>query len=81
MIAAIPLVWRLGAGAALALLILAAVALWRQSLINDGWDRALQKVEKQNGQAVDAARRVQRSVDECYDIGGLWSQITGQCSR
>lgn len=81
MIAALPLTWKLAIGGAIALLILGGAAAYRQSLINAGWDRALQKVEKQDGKAIDAARRVQRSVDECYDAGGLWSTITGDCNR
>lgn len=60
---------------------LGAFAAYRQSLINDGWDRALRQVEKQNEGAREAARKAQRSVDECYDSGGLWNTITGECSR
>lgn len=68
------------AAAALAAIVLGFM-VYRQSLINDGWDRALRKVETQNEQAREAARKAQRGVDACYDAGGMWSTITGECSR
>jgi hypothetical protein len=54
---------------------------YRRSLINEGWDRALQKVEQKNEEARKAAGEAQRGVDACYDGGGLWDTLTGECSR
>jgi hypothetical protein len=59
---------------------LGAFAAYRQSLINHGWDKALQKVEQQNDRAREAASRVQRTVDECYDAHRVWDVIAGACN-
>jgi hypothetical protein len=59
---------------------LGAFAAYRQSLINAGWDKALHKVEQQNERAREAARDVQRTVDECYESGRLWDTIAGTCN-
>lgn len=58
---------------------LGAFAAYRQSLINDGWDRALRKVEQQNDRAREAASKVQRTVDDCYDAHRVWDVIQGAC--
>lgn len=68
---------------AVAVALMAAVsafAVYRQSLINDGWDRALRKVEQQNDKAREAASKVQRGVDECYESGRVWDTIVGTCN-
>lgn len=73
--------WKLVAvGLAIAALVI-GFAVYRQSLINEGWDRALEKVKEQNHEAGEAARKIQRTVDDCYNAGGVWSTITGECSR
>ncbi|MBS7703166.1 hypothetical protein [Chelatococcus asaccharovorans] len=73
--------WRLASAAGAVLLLLGCLALYRESLLRDGGRRALDQVEMKNAAAKDAAQRAQRGVDDCYDAGGLWSTITGQCSR
>lgn len=66
-------------GAAAISVVVGAVSI-RQHYINRGWDSAIHAIEKQNSVAADAARRAQRSVDQCYDEGGTWSTITGTCT-
>jgi|GEM_PF-2744908 len=73
--------WKILAGIAAIAAVIASFAMYRQSLINEGWDRAIKQVEQQNDAARDAARKVQRGVDDCYDTGGVWSTITGECTR
>lgn len=52
----------------------------RQHYVNAGWDRALETVKAQDATAKEAASRAQGSVDRCYDTGGTWSVITGNCT-
>lgn len=68
------------------LLGLAAAALftawfaYRESLIQTGWDRAIQGVQKKDAAAVAGARRLQGDADACYREGGAWSVITRDCT-
>ena len=59
--------------------VVGALLVYRQSLINAGFDKALATVEKQDEAAAKAARNIRRSVDQCYDDGGVWSTISGEC--
>jgi hypothetical protein len=60
---------------------LGAFAAYRHSLINQGWDNALEAVKKQDTTAKQAASQAQKTVDDCYDHGGTWSVITGSCTE
>jgi hypothetical protein len=77
----IPLPWRFALYAGVVMAALGAFAAYRQSLVNDGWDRALEAVKVQDGTAKEAASKAQRTVDECYDANGSWSVITGTCTE
>lgn len=72
--------WKPIAGGLALLAFLSAFAVYRQSLLNDGWDRALEAVKTQDTTAKAAASKAQRTVDECYDQGGVWSTISGSCT-
>ena len=71
--------WRPIAAGIAVVLVVAALAIYRQSLINAGFEKALATVEKQDAAAAQSARKVRRSVDQCYDDGFVWNTITGQC--
>jgi hypothetical protein len=66
--------------AGIAFAVITAGAAYRQSLINTGWDRALEGVKAQDTTAKVAASKVQRTVDDCYNANGTWSVITGSCT-
>ena len=70
--------WRI-AGAAVAVgALFVAGGIYRQSLINEGYDRALRQMERENAQASETARRLRGSVDSCFDAGGVWDTVAGK---
>lgn len=79
MIALVLQYWKPLAIAVAGLALLAAAATYRQSLINEGYDRALRQMERENAQASETARRLRRSVDVCFDAGRVWDTVAGQC--
>lgn len=72
--------FRLFAYAGIAIAVMVGAVALRQHYVNAGWDSALEAVKKQDAVAKEAARKVQRTVDECYDANGTWSVITGSCT-
>ena len=53
-----------------------------QRLIQKGFDRALKAVEAQNQAAKEAAGKVQKKVDDCYNRDGwAWNVVTGKCEE
>lgn len=47
----------------------------------DGKDSALTGVQKQNDKAIKEADEAARTVDDCYQSGGVWDRATGNCRR
>ncbi len=48
-------------------------------LLRRGERIAYDKIQIQDQEAVDAARKARNRVDMCRAAGGVWSQTTGQC--
>ena len=76
-------VLRLGIYAAVALGLVAGLytgyRVWRGQIWKEGRDAALAAVAAQNGAAANAAKIVEVTSDLCFDKGGTWSVITGEC--
>lgn len=84
MIAALSILWRLAtskAGLIVIAVLICLAALWwyGNSRYREGWNDALATVSKQNQEAAEAARKVTRNVDDCFDRGGSWDVTTARC--
>lgn len=51
----------------------------RQHYINEGWDKAMARVQKQDDAAVAAARKVEKRVTVCSEANGYWDVVTQGC--
>jgi hypothetical protein len=52
----------------------------RQHYVNEGWNKALVAVKKQDDKAVAAAVKVEKKAAACQDgINGYWDVITQSC--
>lgn len=60
---------------------LAAFGIYTHKLKQQGYDNAIQAVEKQNEKAGNAAVEGARTVDACYAAGGVWSRSAGKCAQ
>lgn len=75
---------RLGIYAAIAVVALGSLytgyRVWRHQIWVEGRDAALEEVSEVNQQARQAAQRVKRTIDQCFDEGGGWDVVTGTCT-
>lgn len=65
--------------AALALLVIVAGIYYKGK--SAGEKDALTGVQKQNDKAIKEADKAARTVDDCYQSGGVWDRATGNCRR
>lgn len=84
MIAAARIVWALvrtpwGASVVGAAALLVGLALWGAHRERQGRDAERATIERQNTEARDATSNAYRTVDDCYDAGGVWSVRDGRC--
>lgn len=68
-----------GAGVVGALALVAALAAWGAHRERQGRAAERAQIERLNMEARDATFRAYRSVDDCYDAGGVWSVRDGRC--
>lgn len=55
--------------------------LWRNSVWNEGYQAAIQKIAEQDKEAVDAANEARRKRRDCSISGGVWNASSGFCDR
>lgn len=70
---------KLVAYGALVLIVIGVLLGVRQHFINEGWNRAIASVKKQNDAAAEAADRVQERARKCDESNGYWDVITQNC--
>ena len=70
---------RLGAGVFLAVAALVGLALWGAERERAGRAAERARIEKRNQEARDATFEAYRSVDRCFDAGGVWDRAAGRC--
>jgi hypothetical protein len=70
---------KLGTYAVIALVAWGGFELYKKSLRNEGYRRAIEDVKSANKEMSDAARKAIDRVRACRDAGGVWQQHLGQC--
>lgn len=66
---------------AAALLVIVALTSTYYYVKSIGREEVKIEVDKQNAKAKDKAIESNISVDQCYDLDGVWDQRTGKCIR
>lgn len=79
MLALFPLTWRIGAAAAAIAIALGWFAWYRHSLIVEGEQTAITKIENSNRESERKANEGQTTVDDCYAAGREWDRALGVC--
>lgn len=62
-----------------ALIALGALAWLHSTIKESGRAEVRAEIERQDREAVDAAREARSPVRRCIDDGGLWSTASGKC--
>jgi hypothetical protein len=71
---------RIAAAVAIAIWLLWMAFAWVEAnSYRRGADDVIQKIEKQDQKAIDAARKARISVSDCYAANGEWSVEDGTC--
>jgi hypothetical protein len=76
MFGAIPKLYALGA---LALLLSVGFGWFVHSIKREARQEVIQSIERTENDARRKAVEGARSVDACYDAGGVWDRATGSC--
>lgn len=75
----IPLPYRLGAAALAVVAALGWFVWYRHSLIVEGEQKAITKIENANRESERKADEHQTNVDDCYAAGREWDRSRGLC--
>jgi hypothetical protein len=52
-----------------------------EKILHHGEQIVIDKVEKQNENAIKRADKSGNAVDDCYNSGGMWIIASGRCER
>lgn len=59
----------------------AAFTWWSVRQYNKGYNTAIEDIALENKEAVDAAKKARKPVEDCSDAGGSWDVIGRVCIR
>jgi hypothetical protein len=79
MLALAPVALRFGLYAALALAAYGVARTAYNAVYERGWNDAILTVSQKNEASARAAREVQLSVHQCFQVGGEWDVAKGLC--
>lgn len=76
---ALPLVWRLGSYAVVAVAVVAAYATWHRHVYNAGYEAAIAAVARADQDAIERVKDGVKDLVACRTNGGTWDVVTGTC--
>lgn len=59
--------------------VIGAYAYWRHEVYSEGYKAAIADVAARNKGALTNVRKATKSVEDCYDAGGVWDTSVGLC--
>lgn len=80
MFSALPLMWRLGSYAVIAVAALALYAGWHRHVYNLGYSAAIAEIAAADNAATDRVKAGMRDIASCRAHGGTWDVVTGRCT-
>lgn len=76
---AIPLLWKLIAGAVFTAAIVAGYWFWHNAVYQRGYRAAVTTIIKLDEAAFERYREGQRQIDACRAQGKTWDDVKGEC--
>lgn len=75
----LPGLWQLGIIAGALVALVGLYSAWHYTVWSRGYDAAIYAIAKKDKGAIDAADKISKAVDACYDASRVWDDTRGVC--